>query len=63
MPKQPAIMLVHSVPHRQSVRSHLMVIIAKLEHLLAIPTGYQDSDGFHYGVMPKKKEILWPPAD
>ena len=42
---------------------HLKETIAKLERLLAIPTGYQDSAGFHYGVMPKKKEIQWPPAD
>ena len=63
MPKQPAITMLHSVPHRNSVRTHLKGIITKLEHLLVIPTGYQDESGFHYGVAPGKKEIQWPPAD
>lgn len=25
-----------------------------------VPTGYQDENGFHFGVKPEGKEIKWP---
>jgi len=27
-----------------------------------IPTGYQDENGFHYGVKPAGKRVKWPPV-
>jgi len=26
-----------------------------------VPIGYQDETGFHHGVTPAKKEVVWPP--
>jgi hypothetical protein len=28
-----------------------------------VPVGYQDEQGFHYGVKPAEKQIIWPPVD
>ena len=29
--------------------------------LFRVPVGYQDETGFHHGVTPAKKEVVWPP--
>jgi hypothetical protein len=39
-------------------------IIAKLRKAIRIeiPIGYQDETGFHMGVKPAEKQVMWPPA-
>jgi hypothetical protein len=38
-------------------------IFAKLRKMIriGIPIGYQDETGFHLGVKPAEKEVIWPP--
>jgi hypothetical protein len=30
---------------------------------VAVPEGYQDEQGFHFGAKPAEKQITWPPRD
>jgi hypothetical protein len=36
-------------------------IIAKFRKAMAIPIGYQDETGFHFGDEPVAREDAWPP--
>lgn len=45
-----------------SFKSHLREIVASLKHIVEIPVGYQDENGFHYGAEPCPRDIQLPPA-
>ena len=43
----------------------LIDAIGKLHFTIKVeaPEGYQDEHGFHYGLQPAEKQIVWPPRD
>ena len=43
-------------------KSHVREIVASLKQIVAVPTGFQDENGFHYGAEPANTELQWPPA-
>jgi hypothetical protein len=45
-----------------SFGSHLHEIIAKAGSAMAVPTGYQDESGFHFGAEPAEREVKWDGA-
>jgi len=49
-------------PQNGTFKSHWHEIVANLKHIVEIPTGYQDENGFHFGPEPAPQEIQWPPA-
>lgn len=47
-----------------AVRLRMAGAVAKLRDAfkVEVPVGYQDENGFHYGVQPVEMKINWPPA-
>ena len=39
-------------------------ILARVRNAVrfSIPAGYQDENGFHFGVKPSENEVQWPPV-
>jgi hypothetical protein len=60
--KQHAMTLFRPWPQNGTFKSHWHEIVANLKHIVEIPTGYQDENGFHFGPEPAPQEIQWPPA-
>jgi len=50
------------LPDTVACGSMIRGIISKVRNAvrIKIPTGYQDEMGFHMGVKPPEKEIIWP---
>jgi hypothetical protein len=59
--KQHAMTLPRPWPQSGGFKAHLRQFVAKLKHIVEIPTGYQDETGFHTGTQPVQTEIQWPP--
>jgi hypothetical protein len=47
-------------PETDSFKASLRELAARLKRMVEVPTGYQDEEGFHFGVEPEKKSE-WPP--
>jgi len=60
--KQHAMTLTRPWSNDHSFKSHLREIVASLKRMVEVPTGYQDERGFHFGTVPAKDKIQWPPA-
>jgi hypothetical protein len=54
--KQHAMTLDKTWPQTGTFKSHLREIVANLKRLVAIPVGYQDETGFHYGTEPASRQ-------
>ena len=52
------------LPQRSPLLLRLARAVATLRGAFKIeaPVGYQDENGFHFGVQPAEKKINWPPA-
>lgn len=55
--KQHAMTLAKPWPEGVSFWSHVRHIVASLKYIVKIPVGYQDQNGFHYGIEPEKDDI------
>jgi len=58
--KQHAVTLVRPWPQAGSFREHLREIVNSLKHIVEIPTGYQDENGFHLGAEPAPRDLQSP---